>query len=223
MIVTIWKVKWLSRSFSLSRKNEARIVLYCTYDGGGEADEDPFYMVISETLHDICEEQRSILDNGVDLSVPSSNFGAHPRLTKLRLTFCEVIEDDSSLPTFTAGMTTAEDSHEYHLRVVSDAIQSSRNRGAGINTISLSGFHLPYYYEWEDPDLGTLSDSLGKLLQSVQVLRLIESSSPQEIVSHCTLDIRQLAILWRTSCRRTRDPLDLLASTTSRSPIRADW
>ena len=170
----------VSRNFSLSRKNEARIVLYCTYDGGGEADEDSFYMAIYETLHDICEEQRSILDNGVDLSVLSSNFGALPRLTKLRLIFCEVIEDDSSLSTFT--ITTAEDSHEYHLRVVSDAIQSSRSRGAGINTISLSGFHLPYYYEWEDPDLGTLSDSLGKLLQSVQVLRLIESSSPLEIV-----------------------------------------
>jgi len=89
------------------------------YDGGGGADEYPSYVVIYETLHDICEEQRSIMDNGVDLSVLSSTFGALPRLTEVGLSFCEAIEDDSSLSPFTAGMTTVEDSHEYHLRVVS--------------------------------------------------------------------------------------------------------
>jgi len=77
------------------------------YDGGGGADEYPSYMVIYETLHDICEEQRSIMNNGVDLSVLSSTFGALPRLTEAGLSFCEAIEDDSSLSPFTAGMTTA--------------------------------------------------------------------------------------------------------------------
>ncbi|KAH6703079.1 hypothetical protein BKA61DRAFT_618854 [Leptodontidium sp. MPI-SDFR-AT-0119] len=86
-------------------------------------------MVIYETLHDICEEQRSIIDNGVDLSVLTSTFGALPRLTEVGLSFCEAIEDDSSLSPFTAGMTTAEDSHEYHLRVVSNATLLSRVPG----------------------------------------------------------------------------------------------
>ncbi|KAG4427933.1 hypothetical protein IFR05_016583 [Cadophora sp. M221] len=161
------------------------------YDGGGGADEYPSYMVIYETLHDMCEEQRSIVDNGVDLSVLSSTFEALPRLTEVGLLFCEAIEDDSSLSPFTAGMTT-ENSYEYHLRVVSDAIQSSRNRGAAINTVSLSGFNLPYYHELEVPDLSTLLESLGKLLQSVRVIRLSDSSSPLEVLSRCTLDIHQL-------------------------------
>ncbi|KAK0103728.1 hypothetical protein ONS95_005734 [Cadophora gregata] len=175
MIVTIWKVKWLSRSFSLSRKNEARIVHYCTYDGGGEPDEDPSYMVIYETLHDICEEQRSIMDNGVDLSVLSSTFGALARVKKLGLKFCEVIDDDSSLSPFTACMTTVEDSYEYHPLIVSDAIQSSRNRGTAINTVSLSGFNLPYYHQLEVPDLSTLLKSLDKRLQSVRVICVSDS------------------------------------------------
>ncbi|KAH6703074.1 hypothetical protein BKA61DRAFT_191912 [Leptodontidium sp. MPI-SDFR-AT-0119] len=162
------------------------------YDGGGRADEYPSYMAIYETLHDICEEQRSIVNNGVDLSVLASTFGALPRLTEVGLSFCEAIEDDSSLSPFTLGMTTAEDSYEYHLRVVSDAIQSSRNRGVAINTISLSGFNLPYYHAWEVPELSTLSESLRKLLQSIRVLRLSYSSSPLELLSRCALDTYQL-------------------------------
>ncbi|KAH6696619.1 hypothetical protein BKA61DRAFT_497630, partial [Leptodontidium sp. MPI-SDFR-AT-0119] len=162
------------------------------YDGGNRANDYPSYIVIYETLHDICEEQRNIVDNGVDLSVLSSTFGALPRLTEVGLSFCEVIEDDSSLSPFTAGMTTAEDSYGYHLRVVSDAIQSSRNRGAAINTVSLSGFNLPYYHEWEVPELSTLLESLGKLLQSVRVIRLSDSSFPLEVLSRCALDIHQL-------------------------------
>lgn len=162
------------------------------YDADGEADEYPSYMVIYKTLHDICKEQRSIVDNGVDRSVLSSTFGALPRLTEVGMSFCEAIEDDSSLSPFTPGMTTAEDSYEYHVRVVSDAIQSSRNKGAAIHTISLSEFDLPYYHTWEVPDLSTLSESLRKLLESIQVLRLSYSSSPLELLSHCALDIYQL-------------------------------
>jgi hypothetical protein len=159
------------------------------YDAGGEADEYPLYMVIYETLHDMCKEQRSIVDNGVDLSVLSSTFGVLPRLTEVGLSFCEAIEDDSSLLPITLDITIAKDSYKYHLRVVSDAIQSSRNRGVAIHTISLSGFDLPCYYTWEVPDLSTLSESLRKLLGCVQVLRLRHSSSPLELLSHCALDI----------------------------------
>ena len=53
-------------------------------DAGGEADEYPSYMVIYEALHDICKEQRSIIDKGVDLAVLCSTFGALPRLTEVR-------------------------------------------------------------------------------------------------------------------------------------------
>ncbi|KAH8799386.1 hypothetical protein F5884DRAFT_811731 [Xylogone sp. PMI_703] len=162
------------------------------YDAGDEADESPSYMIIYEALHDICKEQRSIVDNGVDLSVLSSTFGALPRLSDVGLSFCETTHEDSQLSPFTYNMTTAEESYEYHVRVVSDAIQSARKRGAAIHTISLSGFNLPYYYTWEVPDLSTLSESLKKLLKSVLVLRLSYSNSLLTLLSHCTLNLHQL-------------------------------
>jgi hypothetical protein len=56
----------------------------------------------------------------------------------------------------------------------------------------LSGFDLPYYHTWEVPDLSTLSESLRKLLESVQVLRLTRSNSPLELLSHCSLNLHQL-------------------------------
>ena len=58
-------------------------------DAGGEADEYPSYMVIYEALHDICKEQRSIIDKGVDLAVLCSTFGALPRsLNSIRIKIC---------------------------------------------------------------------------------------------------------------------------------------
>ncbi|KAH7408852.1 hypothetical protein BKA64DRAFT_773287 [Cadophora sp. MPI-SDFR-AT-0126] len=131
------------------------------------------------------DNYRSIIDNGVDLSVLCLTFGALPRLTEVGLSSCEAIEDNLSPSPFTAGMTTAEDSYKYHLRVVSNTIQSSRNRGAAINTISLSEFDLPYYHVWEVLDLSTLSESLRKLLYS-----------PLELLSRCALDIYQLNICY---------------------------
>ncbi|KAH6716425.1 hypothetical protein BKA61DRAFT_721020 [Leptodontidium sp. MPI-SDFR-AT-0119] len=126
------------------------------YDAGGEADEYPLYM-------------RSIVDTGVDLSVLSLTFGLLPRLADVRLSFCEAIEDDSSLWPFTTEMTTRVDSYEHYVRVVSHAIRSSRNRGAVIRTISLSRLDLPYYSTWKVPDLSSLLESLRKLLESVKL------------------------------------------------------
>jgi hypothetical protein len=162
------------------------------YDAGGEADECPPYMVIYETVRSICKEQRNIVDSGADLSVLSSTLGALPCLTEVGLSFCEAIESDNALLlSFASDMIVAEESYEYHIRVVSDAIQSARSSGVTIHTISLSGFDLPYYHTWEVPDLSTLSESLGKLLEAVQVLRLTHSNSPLELLSHSALNLHQ--------------------------------
>lgn len=162
------------------------------YDAGGEADECPTYMVIYETLHNICKEQRSIVDNGVDLRVLSSAFGALPRLTEVCLSFCEAIQGDGLLSILTSDMTVAEDSYEYHVRVISDALHSARNGGVAIHTISLMGFNLPYYDTWDVPDLSSLAESLRKLLEPVPVLRLIYSKSPLALLSYCALDLSRL-------------------------------
>ncbi len=67
------------------------------YDGGDDADESPSYMVIYETLHDICEMQRNIVDNGDDLSVLSSTLGALPRLTEVGLCFNKPLKVEDPL------------------------------------------------------------------------------------------------------------------------------
>ena len=150
-------------------------------------------MVIYETIHRACKEQRSIVDNGLDLSVLSSTFRALPRLTDVGLAFCGAIEgEDWLLSSFTSDMVVAEESYEYHVRVTSEALQCAKNRGVTIQTISLSFFNLPYYHTWEVPHLSTLSKSLRKLLESVKVLRLIDSSSALELLSHCALDLHRL-------------------------------
>lgn len=163
------------------------------YNAGGEADECPPYMVIYEIVHSICKEQRNIVDSGTDLSVLSSTLGALPCLTEVALSFCEAIESHNAmLLSFASDIILVEESYEYHMRVVSDALQSARSSGVTIHTISLSDFNLPYYSTWEVPDLRTLSESLRKLLESVPVLRLTRSKSPLELLSHSALNLHQL-------------------------------
>ncbi|KAG0644948.1 hypothetical protein D0Z07_9341 [Hyphodiscus hymeniophilus] len=163
------------------------------YDAGDEADGCTPYMVIYETAHSICNEQRNIVDNSTDLSVLSSTLGALPRLTEVGLSFCETIDpDNAQLLSFASVMISVEYSYEYHIRVISDALQSARRSGVTILTISLSGFDLPYYHTWEVPGLSTLSESLKKLLEFVQILRLTYSNSPLELLSHSALNLHQL-------------------------------
>lgn len=160
------------------------------YDAGEEADEYPPYMVIYDTVYGICKEQCGIVDNGVDLLVLSSTFGALPRLTKLGLTFCEAAEGETSTLSFIAlGMTIAEASHEHHLRVVSSALRFARNMGVFIHTISLSGFDLPYRPWGETPDLSTLLESLTEVLEFPRVLCLTRSNFPLELLCHRVLNL----------------------------------
>jgi hypothetical protein len=62
------------------------------YDAGYEEDEFHSYVAMYKTVHGICREQCSIVDEGADL-IPSSVFCALPLLQEVRLSFCEVLED----------------------------------------------------------------------------------------------------------------------------------
>ncbi|KAH7305379.1 hypothetical protein BKA65DRAFT_531191 [Rhexocercosporidium sp. MPI-PUGE-AT-0058] len=142
------------------------------YDGGGGADEYPLYMIIYESLHDVCEKQRSIVDNGIDLSVLSSTFGTLPRLT-----------------------------------------ESSRNRGAAINTISLLGFNLPYYYAWEldmccmTVKYNALEDFLETNRRSLRSIGfydvIVTESSRLESLSELSSDMlcKMMKVSQSSSCR----------------------
>ncbi|OBT49884.1 hypothetical protein VE04_09715 [Pseudogymnoascus sp. 24MN13] len=158
-------------------------------DAGYEADEFHSYMAIYKTVHDICSEQRSIVDKGADL-ILSSIFCALPLLQEVRLSFCE-LEDDGCL--LTSDMIIKEEFYNHHLQVVSSAIQSARSIGIAIHTVSLLDFELPYYHSWEQPNLRPLSESLGQLLGNIKVLRLRRvDNSILELLSHCAFDLHQL-------------------------------
>ena len=62
------------------------------YDARYGAHECPPYMVVYDTVHNMCKEQHNIVDEDVDLMVLSSVLGALPRLTKVTLSFCEAVE-----------------------------------------------------------------------------------------------------------------------------------
>jgi hypothetical protein len=96
------------------------------YDAGYEADEFHSYMAIYETVHGICREQRSIVDEGADL-VLSSVFCALLLLQEVRLSFCKVLDDDGWL--LTPDVVMKNEFYRHHLQVVSSAIQRARSAG----------------------------------------------------------------------------------------------
>ncbi|KFZ19232.1 hypothetical protein V501_00758 [Pseudogymnoascus sp. VKM F-4519 (FW-2642)] len=160
------------------------------YDAGYEADEFHSYMAMYKTVHSICREQRSIVDEGADLML-SSVFCALPLLQEVRLSFYEVLEDDGWL--LTSDMVIKEELYKHHLQVVSSAIQRARSAGVAIHTISLLQFELPFYDSWEEPNLGPLSESLRQLLKNVKVLRVRGVfKRVLELLSHCAFDLHQL-------------------------------
>lgn len=127
------------------------------YDAGYDC---PPYMVIYEIGHDICKEQHDIMDNGIDISALSSSFAALPRLAEVGLDFSDGLEgQDSTLWLFLTSV--GDESYEYHMRILSKAIQTARDKGRTINTISLTGFKLPCYFPCEVPERRTLSESAG--------------------------------------------------------------
>jgi hypothetical protein len=112
------------------------------YDAGYPANECPSYMVIYDALRSVCEEQRSIVDCDVDLTMLSSALAALPQLTELSLCFYETIgRKQEWLKSYLAlDMTMAEKSYEHHIRTVTNAVQSARNSGIFLYAMHLSGF-----------------------------------------------------------------------------------
>jgi hypothetical protein len=157
----------------------------------------PPYMTIYHAGHSICKEQCEIVGNGVDLTVLSSALKALPRLREVAVHFQLTPDEHYSLELysyFLGLMSTSEKSYEHHFRVVSNAIQSARQSSISIDTISLVGFDPLYHssYPQINPDLSTLSVSLGELLDRVRLLRLTRSESALELIAHCPLKLYQL-------------------------------
>ncbi|KAM3522948.1 hypothetical protein MY4038_008392 [Beauveria bassiana] len=159
------------------------------YDEGDDADDFPSYMSVYETVHDICKEQRSIIDEGADL-ILASVFCALPLLKEVGLTFCEALEPDVTF--LNDDILIEEDYHQHHLQVVTSAIQAARQRGVAIHTISLCEFDRPYSHTWEEPDFAAVSETLRRLMKSIKVLRLRESDWALELLSEHALGLDQI-------------------------------
>ncbi|XWW97899.1 hypothetical protein V2A60_005895, partial [Cordyceps javanica] len=134
------------------------------HDEGDDANEIPSYMSVYETLHDICNEQRSIIDEGSDLILASA-FCALPLLKEVELIFCEALQTGNRL--LDDDMFIKKDYHQHHLQVAMSAIQTARQRGVAIHTISL-------------------------LMENIKILRLRESDWALELLSEHALSLDQI-------------------------------
>ncbi len=159
------------------------------YDEYENADDFLSYISIYETVREICREQRSIIDKGIDLLL-SSAFCALPLLKEVRLSFYDTLEDDDYL--LNPSIIITDEFYQHHLQVVTSAIQNARRGGAAIHTISLCDLELPYSHRWEESDLETLSESLRWLLKDIKVLRLRRSKCVLKLLSHSILGLHQL-------------------------------
>ena len=108
------------------------------------------------------------------------------RFCQVELAFRGTLNDENwpLLSPISSSITVKEESYEHHVRVASGSIESAINRGVAIHTVSLSGLGFPFFDPRDYPDLGTLSESLGRLLVFVQVLRLAKAKFPLHLLSH---------------------------------------
>jgi hypothetical protein len=114
------------------------------YASSDVADECPHYMAIYDKIATTCDEQCSIVDEGVDYTVLSSVLGALPRLTEVSLHFCLMPEGQEWLTSYVhySQMTMHERSCQHHIRVVSNAIRRAKNRGIQVQALNLLGLSL---------------------------------------------------------------------------------
>ncbi|ATY61392.1 F-box Skp2 [Cordyceps militaris] len=159
------------------------------HDEGDDADKIPSYMSVYETLYDICNEQRSIIDEGSDL-ILASVFCALPLLKEVELTFCEALQTGNRL--LDDDMFIKKDYHQHHLQVAMSAIQTARQRGVAIHTISLWGLERPYLHTWEGPDFAAVSETLRRLMENIKTLRLRESDWALELLSEHALGLDEI-------------------------------
>jgi hypothetical protein len=162
------------------------------YDMKFDADDFPSYTATYKTVHDICEEQRSIVDERADLLL-SSVFCALARLKELKLSFCEALEENDRC-ILRDDVIIKDEFYQHHLQVITNAIQNSRSRCIAIHTISLLNLALPYSDTWKnpEPDLSALSKALRQLLGDIRVLLLHGFGCVLKLLSHFALDPHQL-------------------------------
>lgn len=101
------------------------------------SDECPSYILVRDVLRDMCEEQRYIMETGLDKAALSSILTSLPRLETVNLWFCRTIEEEEWVRAVLGRGLTMEESQEYHSDIIKSAIRVASESESTRNTIRL--------------------------------------------------------------------------------------
>jgi hypothetical protein len=157
----------------------------------------PSYTLVYRTLRRICSEQQRIIKTGRDLALLPLAFQRLPKLSELRLEFCEALMDVNWVKTYLAlDMTMEEKSYEHHVQLVSTAMKSVKERSVSIHTVQLVGLSFIYEDPWHIRDTRLLTALLAELLENASRLRLLGSHSALGIVIPFEVEITPPRIMF---------------------------
>ncbi|CAG8353513.1 unnamed protein product [Penicillium salamii] len=152
------------------------------------------YRLVYNTFRCICEEQSAIVESCEDSTVLSNAFRELPRLSELRLDFCQTLMKEDWVE-FCMDRTVTDNTVLHHFQVLSFALEAGRDSGVFVRTIHLSGLELPYVSTLrENPRFHFLKLHFGDLLKCVSNLRLSGSGSSMKILACIDLDLQHLEL-----------------------------
>lgn len=91
-------------------------------------------------------------------------------------------------------MTMQEKSYESHIQQVLAALGSARDRSGSVHKTQLTHLSFPDDTPWRTPDWRFLTILLTELVKHAPSLRLLESDSVLALLSHASLNIRELEL-----------------------------
>ncbi|KAJ5982279.1 hypothetical protein N7451_012379 [Penicillium sp. IBT 35674x] len=94
------------------------------------------YELVYDTFKCICQEQKEILESCEDSTVLSNAFRGLPRLSELRLDFCQTVMKEDWV-SFCMDRTVTDHTILHHFHVLSIALRAGRDSGVSIRTIHL--------------------------------------------------------------------------------------
>ena len=153
----------------------------------------PSYTRVYKTLRRTCAEQQEIIEAERNLTLVSLALQQLSNLKELILVFCETLEDEVWVKDYQKlqDMTMQGKSYESHIQLVLSAL---RDRSGPVHKIQLTHLSLPDDTPWQSPDWRFLTILLTELLKHAPSLRLLGSDSVLALLSHASLNIRELEL-----------------------------
>lgn len=152
------------------------------------------YMLVYDTFKCICQEQSEILESCEDLTVLLNAFMELPRLSELRLEFCQTLMKEEWVA-FCMDRTVTDNTILHHFQVLSIALKAGRDAGVFVRTLHLSNLEMAYLPSLrKDPRVHLLKLHFCDLLKCAPNLRLSGSASPVKILALIDLHLQHLEL-----------------------------